>query len=517
MKAFGKFLVTGAGLLAGGPVGAAAAFGAVKAWEEFVSNDSEPQTKDPESNDPVQAQPDGVGSAPEASESAPSEGQGNYAASGEMRLEQVYHLFTLLPKVAMADGRISNQESDFLCQTFSDFDFDEEAEEFVSKVIEDSANDASKSLIQCVQDFKKWSGGNWQETEWLLKQLVGIAISEEKINPQERSALETIVGELDLPAGTLDNCIEQVQIQKVLADSKNRGFGSGFFITEDGYLITNEHVVKDSENIIVRTQSELLQAQVLKVDAEEDLALLKVETHDQPCAKLIDSEPYEGQKVFTMGYPVPQTLGFEMKLTSGVVSSITGFEDDPREVQFDATIMGGNSGGPLFCDETGYVIGVNSSGMVASWHSSDDVNSTGIVNYARKAERIKIFLKDFAGLQLPINSISVSSPVRKRIIEHAKDCTVQIFRASDRAQRLSAKVDLRMKSMKNSAANASFSKDSKIHLARGGKIHGPYSRTKLEEYLNDEMVSLNDWAWIPGTYWRSLEEILSLMDKRSFP
>ena len=184
-------------------------------------------------------------------------------------------------------------------------------------------------------------------------------------------------------------------------------------------------------------------------------------------------------------------------------------------MQFDATILGGNSGGPLFCDETGYVIGVNSSGMGASWHSSDNVNSTGIVNYARKAERIKIFLEDFAGLQLPINSISYF-PVRKRIIEHAKDCTVQIFTGTDRAQRLSAKVDLRMKSMKNSAANASFSNDSKIHLARAGKIHGPYSRAKLEEYLNDEMVSLNDWAWIPGTYWRSLEEILSLMDKRSF-
>lgn len=510
MKAFGKFLVTGVGFLAGGPVGAAAAFGAVKAWEEFGSNDSEPQSNDPESNDPVQAQPDGVGSAPEASEPAPSEGQGNYVGSDEMRLERLYHLFTLLSKVAMADGSISTQESDFL----SSFDFDEEAKEFVSKVIEDSRKDASKSLIQCTQDFKNWSGGNWQETEWLLKQLVGIAIAEEKINPQERAALETIVGELDLPAGTLDNCIEQVQIQKIIVNSDTRGFGSGFFITEDGYLITNEHVVKDSENIIVRTQSELLQAQVLKIDAEEDLALLKVETHDQPFAKLIDSEPYEGQKVFTMGYPVPETLGFEMKLTSGVVSSITGYEDDPRQVQFDATIMGGNSGGPLFCDETGYVIGVNSSGITMSFH--EQVNSTGLVNYARKAERIKIFLKDFAGLQLPINSILLSFPVRKRIIDHAKDCTVQIFTGSDRAQRLSAKVDLRMKSMKNSAANASFSKDSKIHLSRGGKIHGPYSRTKLEEYLNDEMVSLNDWAWIPGTYWRSLEEILSLMDKDSF-
>jgi len=165
-----------------------------------------------------------------------------------------------------------------------------------------------------------------------------------------------------------------------------------------------------------------------------------------------------------------------------------GYRDDPRELQFDATILGGNSGGPLFCDETGYVIGVNSGGMGASWYSSDNVNSTGIVNYALLAERIKIFLKDFAGLQLPINLIPLSPSVRKRIIEHSKDSTVQIFRASDRVQRLSAKVDLQMQSMNNSPSNAFFSNDLKIHLARAGKVHLSYSRKKLEEYLNDEMV-----------------------------
>ena len=516
MKAFGKILITGAGLIAGGPVGAAAAYGAVKAWEKFGSNESAPNSEHHEPNHPVPAEPEGGRTEPEVPEAVPLKEQGNYGRSDAMPLEQIYHLFTLLSKVAMSDGGISSQESDWLSQTFVNFGFDEEARIFASEVIEKSKKDASKSLVQCTQDFKKWSGGRWQANEWLLNQLVVIAITEDKINSEERAALETIVQELDLPADTLDNCIEQFQIHKVLFETENEGFGSGFFITEDGYLLTNEHVVSNSKNIIVRTQHELLQAQVLKVDAEEDLALLKVDTHDQPCAKLTDSEAYEGQKVFTMGYPVPSELGFEMKLTSGVVSSLTGYRDDPRQLQFDATILGGNSGGPLFCDETGYVIGVNSSGITANFLNSESVNSTGIVNYARKAERIKIFLKDFAGLQLPINYIPLSSATRKRIIDHAKDCTVQIFRASDRAQRLSAKVDLRMKSMNNSPSNATFSNDSKIHLARAGKVHGPYSREKLEEYLKDEMVSLNDWAWIPGTYWRSLKEIFSMMDKDNF-
>ncbi len=141
---------------------------------------------------------------------------------------------------------------------------------------------------------------------------------------------------------------------------KNESLGSGFIISSDGYVLTNHHVIKDADEIIVRLSDrrELL-AKVIGSDEKSDIALLKVDADDLPVVKLKRrSDVKVGEWVLAIGSP----FGFEATVTAGIVSA-TG-RSLPRDnyvpfIQTDVAINPGNSGGPLF-DVEGNVIGVNS-------------------------------------------------------------------------------------------------------------------------------------------------------------
>ena len=139
-----------------------------------------------------------------------------------------------------------------------------------------------------------------------------------------------------------------------------RSLGSGFIISADGYILTNNHVVKDAEEIIVRLfdRRELV-ASVIGTDERSDVALLKVDAEKLPVARLGKSEQLKvGEWVLAIGSP----FGFDRTATSGIVSAKG--RALPREnyvpfIQTDVAINPGNSGGPLFNME-GEVVGVNS-------------------------------------------------------------------------------------------------------------------------------------------------------------
>ncbi|MFZ5621301.1 MAG: DegQ family serine endoprotease [Pseudomonadota bacterium] len=139
-----------------------------------------------------------------------------------------------------------------------------------------------------------------------------------------------------------------------------RSLGSGVIISADGYVLTNNHVVKDAEEIIVRlTDHRELVATVVGTDERSDIALLKIEADDLPVAKLGRSEDLKvGEWVLAIGSP----FGFERSATAGIVSAKG--RALPREnyvpfIQTDVAINPGNSGGPLF-NMDGEVVGVNS-------------------------------------------------------------------------------------------------------------------------------------------------------------
>jgi len=138
------------------------------------------------------------------------------------------------------------------------------------------------------------------------------------------------------------------------------GQGSGFFITADGYAVTNNHVVQNAENVQVTTDDGKPHgAKVIGTDPRTDLALIKVDGKDFPYVKLADATPRIGDWVLAVGNP----FGLGGTVTAGIVSARgrdigAGPYDD--FIQIDAPVNKGNSGGPTF-DVDGNVIGVNTA------------------------------------------------------------------------------------------------------------------------------------------------------------
>lgn len=141
---------------------------------------------------------------------------------------------------------------------------------------------------------------------------------------------------------------------------QRQSLGSGFVISEDGYVMTNAHVVQDADEILVRLNDRReLSAEVIGSDPQTDVALLKIEATDLPTLSLGDSDDLKvGEWVAAIGSP----FGFDHSVTAGIVSAIN--RTLPRDayvpfIQTDVAINPGNSGGPLFNLE-GEVVGINS-------------------------------------------------------------------------------------------------------------------------------------------------------------
>ncbi len=138
------------------------------------------------------------------------------------------------------------------------------------------------------------------------------------------------------------------------------GQGSGFFITSDGYAVTNNHVVENADNVQVTTDDgKTYTAKVIGTDPRTDLALIKVDGDSFPFVKLADTTPRVGDWVLAVGNP----FGLGGTVTAGIVSARgrdigAGPYDD--FIQIDAPVNKGNSGGPTF-DVDGNVIGVNTA------------------------------------------------------------------------------------------------------------------------------------------------------------
>jgi serine protease Do len=136
--------------------------------------------------------------------------------------------------------------------------------------------------------------------------------------------------------------------------------GSGFIISDDGYVLSNAHVVNGAKEISVRLRDRReLPAKLIGADERTDVALLKVDAEDLPAVALGDSDQVEvGEWVLAIGAP----FGFENTATQGIVSALSRSLPNGAYVPFiqtDVAVNPGNSGGPLF-DSDGKVVGINS-------------------------------------------------------------------------------------------------------------------------------------------------------------
>lgn len=170
--------------------------------------------------------------------------------------------------------------------------------------------------------------------------------------------------------------------------------GTGVFVSNDGVVLTAAHVVESASRVRLLTASGLRDATVLRMDADNDVAVLRCEGAFVAAPVAASESVRVGQSVFTVGFPNIGLQGFQPKLTRGDISSIAGVQDDPRNWQISVPVQPGNSGGGLF-DENGNVVGL----VVARLSDRAGIRSSGAIpqniNYAVKSAYFTPLLEPF--------------------------------------------------------------------------------------------------------------------------
>jgi len=192
--------------------------------------------------------------------------------------------------------------------------------------------------------------------------------------------------------------------------------GTAFFINSKGYLLTNNHVVEGCELQQVKYNDKDYEAKIIATDKTLDLALIKIEAKPKNYLKFSESNLEKLQKVYVAGYPFGKGLSDDLKISSGIVSSVKGFDDNSNEFQLDAAINPGNSGGPIV-DDTGELIGIAVAGLAKD-------KSEGI-NFGIKSLSAVAFLK--TNNIDPETSIMTFGMNNKKLLQLLEESTVYTY------------------------------------------------------------------------------------------
>ena len=199
-------------------------------------------------------------------------------------------------------------------------------------------------------------------------------------------------------------------IKKNKKEIKERGIstGTGFFISSNGYLLTNEHVISGAKNIFVHMNKEKLKATLISSDKINDIALLKIDKKVDPLPIFSKKKIKTGSDIIIVGYPNIGLQGNEKKANFGYINASSGIQGDRRYFQFSAPIQAGNSGSPLFNNE-GEVIGI----VTSTLSQSAALKTTGTlaqnVNYAIKIQyAIPLLIEEDINLLEDTNNLILS-------------------------------------------------------------------------------------------------------------
>jgi TPR repeat protein len=175
--------------------------------------------------------------------------------------------------------------------------------------------------------------------------------------------------------------------------------GSGVMISTNGVILTAAHVVSNASHIEVITSQGRQTAKILQIDVSNDIAVIKCEGTFEPIPIASSKGVKLGQNIFSIGFPNIEIQGTSPKMTKGEISSLNGYQDDPRLWQISVPIQPGNSGGPL-CDEGGNVIGIVISKLNAVVMAKATGDVAQNVGYAIKSVYITPLI-DSLGVNIP--------------------------------------------------------------------------------------------------------------------
>ena len=190
--------------------------------------------------------------------------------------------------------------------------------------------------------------------------------------------------------------------------------GTGFFISNDGTMITNNHVIEGCSQIVSIYENREIKSSLINTDVKNDLAIIKSNIKPQKFYSISKKDADLLENVIIAGYPLGKKISSEIKATSGTVTALAGYDNNYAEFQTDAALNSGNSGGPII-NNNGEVVGV----AVAKWQE-EGVES---FNFGIKSSTLITFLNS--------TNINYSEIVNKNLkkndlIELIKSATVYL-------------------------------------------------------------------------------------------
>ncbi len=177
-----------------------------------------------------------------------------------------------------------------------------------------------------------------KEQEW--------RVAESRRKERERQAAETRRKEQERQAA-------EAKRNRLISASS----GSGFTVSHIGHVVTNNYVISDCQKVVIHHKGQSVLARTLAFDPQNDLAVLKGEFRPSTVLKVSANRPELLQDIYVAGYPFGQRMSRGVKVTKGIISSLTGIGNNFSNIQIDAALQPGNSGGPIV-DEKGNVVGV---------------------------------------------------------------------------------------------------------------------------------------------------------------
>ena len=206
-------------------------------------------------------------------------------------------------------------------------------------------------------------------------------VATEPVEEEPEIATEPVEEEPDMAAKPIDES-ELIII----------GSGSGFFISSQGHIVSNAHVVGSCKKIKVYENRKEIYLNILATDTMNDVGLVKGKFKNTKYLNIKSDGAELGEDIVAFGYPLVDTLSDSVKLTKGIVSALAGPNNNFAMIQIDAALQPGNSGGPVL-NMNGLVVGIATSGLSKLKMAKEQKILPENVNFAVAAPTIVKFLK----------------------------------------------------------------------------------------------------------------------------
>jgi len=291
-------------------------------------------------------------------------------------------------------------------------------DKYICKVIRSTKFQSGENLCDLTKGSNTTYYGRWNYYNKELKDSwseTTIDLREKKKKSEKRTGnlnfMELYIG------SKYQTDLKRLYPESVYAGSSgSKTSGSAFFVTSNGHIVTNHHVIEScNDQSKIMYDNKEYPAKLLASDKKLDLALLKVDLKNKGYLNF-SYEPNKMQKIYAAGYPLGKYLSDDLKFTDGIVSSLKGLDDNTNQIQISAAINPGNSGGPIV-NQSAELVGVAVSGL--------DKGLTEGINFAIKSESVKTFLN--ANKVEPSTSFFSREFKNDRILSILEKATVYTF------------------------------------------------------------------------------------------